>query len=136
MSNYQGTPRFNSYSWFKFWTEPWLTGKARHSFSPAERSVLVDLLCLARRKNGIIEIMNRTLQARMLLITRRLLDTTLDKAVTLDILSEQPALEFGSANEIFLVTNWATYQARSAKKGKAIGATNDPEFADREEETR
>ena len=136
MNNYQGTPRFNSYSWIKLWTESWLTGTARHSLTPAERSVVVDLLCLAKRKNGIIEIMNRTAQARMLLITRKLLDATLDKAVKLDILSRHLGPELDSATETFFITNWATYQARSAKKGKAIGSTNDPEFADREEETR
>ena len=132
----QGRSRCSSYLWIKFWTESWLTGTARHSLSPAERSVVVDLFCLAKRKDGIIEILNRSAQARMLLISRRLLDTTLDKAVKLDILSRHPGPELGSATETFLITKWETYQGRSAKKGKAIGATNDPELADREEETR
>jgi len=132
----QGMPRFNSNPWIKFWTEDWLTGKARHSLSTAERSVFVDLLCLAKLKSGTIEIMNRAALAKMLLITRKLLDTTLDKAVKLDFLSRHLGSELGSATETFQVTDWATYQGRSAKKGKAIGATNDPELTDREEEKR
>lgn len=136
MKNYQSTPRFNSYSWIKFWTESWLTGTARQSLSPAERSVVVDLFCLAKRKNGLVEIPSRSAQAKMLLIPRKLLDTTLKKAIEFGILIPLSGPESGLTAEFFFVANWPVLQGRPGKKPMASGATNDPELADREEETR
>jgi hypothetical protein len=133
MAKERGTPRFYSYSWIKFWTESWLTGTARQSLSPAERSVVVDLFCLAKRKNGSIDIPSRSAQAKMLLIPRRLLDETLQKAVKLDILSPQSDSESVLTTESFIVVNWPVYQGRSARKLGTSGATNDTEYADREE---
>lgn len=136
MKEDQSTPRFYSFSWIKFWTESWLTGTARQSLSPAERSVVVDLFCLAKRKNGLIEIPSRSAQAKMLLIPRKLLDRTLEKAIELDILRHQSDPELLSTTEAFFVANWSNLQGRPGKKHMASGATNDTEFADREEETR
>jgi hypothetical protein len=104
--------KFNTYAWIKFWTESWLNSTARQSLSPAERSVWADLLCLAKRKNGYIEIVNRTKLARALLISRKLLDKTLQKLIVLGSISPNS----GSTTEVFYVIKWELYQAEKEKK--------------------
>ena len=101
--------RYSSYKWIKFHTESWLTGTARQELTPQERSAFLDLLCLAKRKKGFIEIPNRTLQARSLLISRKLLDKTLQKLIKMETIRQIP----DSTKETFYVVNWEIYQARN-----------------------
>jgi hypothetical protein len=107
---------FNSKPWIKLWTEPWLMSSARQSLAPDERGVHIDLLCLAKRKNGAIEILNRPNLARMLQVSTKLLNKTLQKLEKLNIIRPQSGPEVGAECELFLVTKWQDYQGGHSNK--------------------
>jgi hypothetical protein len=98
--------RLNTKPWIKFHTEPWLTGTTRQDFNYRQRSVFLDLICLAKRKDGIIEIENRKTLAMMLLVPLKLLNETIEKCAKTGKFVKIST----SAKEAFLVDSWKSYQ--------------------------
>jgi len=113
----QGDRRLNTKPWIKFYTEPWLTGTTRQDFNYRQRSVFMDFICLAKRKNGIIEIENRKTLAMMWVVPLKLLNETIEKCVKTGKFSKIST----SAKEAFLVNSWAEYQARTEKSASRDG---------------
>jgi hypothetical protein len=105
--------RFNVKPWIKFYTEAWLTGTTRQEFNSRQRSVFVDFLSLAKRKDGIVEIPNRKRLAGMLGITPKLLNEVIEICLRTDKFLKIST----SAKEAFRVNSWDNYQGKSKKSG-------------------
>jgi len=94
--------------WFPFWIDKWLLGSIRIEFEPAERSIWVDLLCMAAKDDGFIranEEMPYPMEqlAGFLIVPVDLLRTFIDKAINKNKLTKLD-------NGTLYVTTWEKYQ--------------------------
>lgn len=94
--------------WFPIWVEKWVFGSTRHELLPDERSVWLDLLCLASMNDGHIyanEGMPYPLPqlAGLLVIPLELLQRTIDKCLKYEKLEVRK-------DDTLYVTNWKQYR--------------------------
>lgn len=96
-------------TYFKFYSEKYLWGSIRWQLEPDERSVWVDFLSLATMKFGDVEIHSRDQLAQQLLISRELLDRSIDKFIKYKKVESHYNKD--EEKEIFSITKWNQYQA-------------------------
>jgi len=111
-------------AWFPFWPEKWLSGSMRIEFGPAERSIWVDLLCLASKDNGYIranEDIPYPLEqlAGMLLVPLDLLGEFIKKTIDKKKLTELN-------NGTLYITKWDKYQLSESFKRVAKHRAKNP----------
>ena len=93
----------------KFFTERYLWGSTRSELTPDERAVWIDFLCLASMNFGEIEVFSRDQTASQLMITRELLDRSINKFIKYGKIRRKYLKR--EKKEIFSVVNWSRYQA-------------------------
>jgi hypothetical protein len=81
--------------WFPFWIDKWFFGSTKHEFSPAERSVWVDLIAISKKDGGFIranEGVPYPLKqlAGLFIVPKKLLIRTIQKAIQVGKLQEMP----------------------------------------------
>lgn len=108
-------------TWLKFYSERYLIGgSTRTELEPDERSVWLDVLCLANRRDGCFEVFSRDHLAQQLRISRELMDRSIAKFLEYKKIKKQSAK--GHKSELFIVSNWEQYQygegERIAKRAK------------------
>lgn len=96
-------------TWFKFYSENHLWGSTRSELNPDERAVWVDFLCLATMKFGQIEVYSRDQLAQQLLISKDLLDRSIEKFIKYGKIKRKPYKK--EKKEVFIIINWSRYQA-------------------------
>ena len=94
---------------FKFYSEKYLWGSTRSELSPDERAVWIDFLCLASMNFGEIELYSRDQLAQQLLITRGLMDRSIEKFIKFGKIKKK--FNKREKKEIFSIVNWSRYQA-------------------------
>jgi len=99
---------------FKFYSEKYLWGGTRHELKPDERSVWVDFLCLATMNFGDVEIYSRDQSAQQLVISRELLDRSIEKFIKYKKVKRDYCRD--EEKEIFSIAKWEQYQADYLKK--------------------
>ena len=109
-----------TYDWFPFFRSKWLWGSTRHELEPAERSVFVDLLCLAGNDDGLIQANPETPYphaqlAAMFCVPLEVLESTLRKCLDPKIAKLQEVRP-----GIYYVVNWEAYSLSTSRKKAAI----------------
>jgi hypothetical protein len=102
--------RGKTYEWLPLWRQKWLWGSTRLELDPGERSVWIDLLCIAGNDDGHIRANPTTPYGReqlagMLVIPVDLLNSTIEKCLTNGKLKmdQYSCLEISSWKEYQLV---------------------------------
>lgn len=72
--------------WFPFWIDKWFFGSTKLEFSPAERSVWIDLIALSKKDSGFIRAnvgvpYPRKQLAGLFVVPLNLLNKTIDKSI-------------------------------------------------------
>lgn len=99
---------------FKFFSEKYLWGSTRSELSPDERAVWIDFLCLASMNFGEIELYSRDQLAQQLLITRELLDRSIEKFIKFGKIKKK--FNKREKKEVFSIINWSRYQSDYLRK--------------------
>lgn len=95
---------------FKFYSEDYLIGgSTRAELLPDERSVWLDFLCLASLNFGKVEIFSRDMLAAQLLISRELLDRSIEKFLKHGKVTRKYNKK--EKKEIFYIVKWSLFQA-------------------------
>ena len=100
--------RGKTYDWIPLWRQKWLWGSTRLELNPAERSVWIDLLCIAGNDDGHIRANETTPYGReqlagMLCIPVDLLNETIGKCLKYGKLKE-------GENGTLFINSWDDYQ--------------------------
>jgi len=106
---------------FKFYSEKYLWGSTKTELKPDERAVWIDFLCLASMNFGVIEIYSRHQLARQLMISRKLLDRSIEKFLKFKKIEKKCEVDAqcGVSEEkgdIFIIAKWDYFQARYLTK--------------------
>jgi len=99
---------------FKFYSEKYLWGSTRSELTPDERSVWVDFMCLATMNYGQIEVYSRDQLAQQLIISRKLLDRSINKFIKFGKIKKKYSKK--EKKEVFSIKKWDQYQADYLKK--------------------
>lgn len=94
---------------FKFFSEKYLWGSTRSELLPDERAVWVDFLCLASLNFGVIEAYSRDQLAQQLLISRELLDRSIEEFIKFGKITRKYHKK--EKKEIFTIVKWSRFQA-------------------------
>lgn len=95
---------------FKFYSEDYLIGgSTRAELLPDERNVWLDFLCLASLNFGKVEIFSRDMLAAQLLISRELLDRSIEKFLKHGKVTKKYNKK--EKKEIFYIVKWLLFQA-------------------------
>jgi uncharacterized phage protein (TIGR02220 family) len=102
--------------WFPFWVDKWIFGSMRLEFDPDERSLWLDLLCLAAKDNGFIRANEETPYslrqlAGLLIYDEAMVSSTLDKFIEKGKMTRDQ-------NAVLYITNWETYCGSAAYRRK------------------
>jgi len=108
---------------FKFYSEKYLWGSTRAELFPDERGVWIDFLCLATMNFGKIELYSRDQLAQQLLISRELLDRSIEKFIKFGKVTRKYYKK--EKKEIFAIVKWSLFQAdyltKKARKSSSYG---------------
>jgi len=108
---------------FKFFSEKYLWGSTRSELHPDERAVWIDFLCLASLNFGVIEAYSRDQLAQQLLISRELLDRSIEKFIKFGKVKRKYYKK--EKKEIFNIVKWSHFQAdyltKKVKKSTSYG---------------
>lgn len=94
--------------WIPLWVDKWLLGSTRCELSSAERAIFLDLLCLASKKNGIIEFGNgigykESQLAGLLMEEEALIHSTIEKSIKFGKLLRDKS-------GVLIIANWNEYR--------------------------
>lgn len=117
--------------WFKFYAERWLLGDIR-DLSPIERSVLVDLYCLASLDGGEIRFSNTRSVAKRYGYTAKQFEVALQNLLEKNEIS----VKIEDDKRTYMVTGWDEYQADCLKKAAKKAQKSDTDSPPREEQSR
>lgn len=101
-------------AWIPLWVDKWLFGSTRLELTSEERSVFIDLLCLASINDGFIGANEQTPYPHsqicgMLNISNELLKRTIDKCVKTGKIIDE--------NGVYRIVNWSKYKLSDAQYG-------------------
>lgn len=108
-------------TWFKFYSENYIWGSTRSELNPDERAVWVDFLCLATMKFGQVEVYSRDQLAQQLVISKDLLDGSIEKFIKYGKIKRKPYKK--EKKEVFIIINWERYQADYLTKRQKKSST-------------
>lgn len=106
---------------FKFYSEKYLWGSTKAELRPDERAVWLDFLCLGSINFGVIKVYSRHHLAKQLLISRKLLDRSIEKFLKFKKIEKK--CEVGAQcdtseenGENFIIIKWEHFQDRFLTK--------------------
>jgi len=115
--------RGRTYDWIPLWRQKWLMGSTRIELEPAERSVWIDLLCLAGNDDGWVRanaVVSYGMQqlAGMLVVPVELLESTIEKCIKYGKIER-------CLNGTLRVTSWEDYALTPRHKKRFMSQNDD-----------
>jgi len=123
--------RGRTYDWIPLWRQKWLWGSTRIELDPGERSVWIDLLCIAGNDDGYIRAnpdtpYRREQLAGMLCMPVELLNSAIEKCIRYGKLALEPS---GALR----VCSWESYQLDPRYKKRLLAESGHSSMADEPE---